>query len=178
MVKLIDYLPDVIKDYAIFQTISDSVSPFINVCTVNIDNLGLNQYIMTANEDGIARYEQLLGITPKLTNTLDDRRFRVLAAFSSKLPYTYESLNSELNHLCGEGGYELELLSDLYKLFVRVGLDKKEQYDEVEKLVNKRTPANMIIDLSLLYNDHALLGGFTHSSLAAYSHIELREEAI
>ena len=119
MVNLIDYLPEVFQDSEIFRHISDNVSPKYDACLTDINDLLDIQFIISANENGILRYEQLLGITPKLTNSLEDRRFRVLSILSNKLPYTYESLKSELDLLCGVDGYDITLSSDIYTLLIR-----------------------------------------------------------
>jgi len=177
VVSMIEYLPDVLKDNRLFLAISQSVSPRFDECQEATDQLLNNQFILTADEDGIMRYEQLLGIRPKLTNTLDDRRFLVLSVFSSRLPYTYETLANELNHLCGTNGYNIVLEPNDYTIIVRVGLDKKQQYDVVEKLVRKRTPANIIVDLSLLYNSHIVLSSYPHGDLELRTYKQIKEDA-
>jgi len=39
-------------------------------------------------------------------------------------------------------------------------------------------PANMIIDLRLIYNQHLTLKQFTHAHLQTYTHNQLRNEVI
>ena len=70
----------------------------------------------------------------------------------------------------------MQLQNTLYKLVVRVALSASKQYSEVEKLLKRTVPANMLIDLALLYNQHQTLAGFTHQQLSAFTHKELRED--
>ena len=118
--KLIDYLPYVIRDYAEFQGIMGSEQPEIEKAWNTTDDLLDNQFIPTAGNMGLSRWEKILGITPKGTNNFND----------------------------------------------------------VESLLNRVVPQNMVVTLLQLYNTHAELGRFTHAQLAAYTHNQLRNEVL
>ena len=83
-----------------------------------------------------------------------------------------------MGNLCGEEGYVLELLNLEYKVKVRVALKSKKNYRMVEGLLGEVIPANMEIDLSLLYNQHKTLRQFTHGQLTAYTHNQIRNEVL
>ena len=80
--KLIDYLPYVIRDYAEFQGIMGSEQPEVEKAWNTTDDLLDNQFIPTAGNMGLSRWEKILGITPKGTDSLEDRRFRILTRIS------------------------------------------------------------------------------------------------
>ena len=84
--KLIDYLPYVIRDYAEFQGIMGSEQPEIEKAWNTTDDLLDNQFIPTAGNMGLSRWEKILGITPKGTDSLEDRRFRILKNFRTPCP--------------------------------------------------------------------------------------------
>ena len=48
----------------------------------------------------------------------------------------------------------------------------------VKEMLEEVIPANMEIDLSLLYNQHETLAKFTHKELAKYTHRQIREEVL
>ena len=52
----------------------------------------------------------------------------------------------------------------------------KNNFNNVEALIEKISPANMVIDLSLAYNQHQSLQTMTHAQLAAMTHYEIRNE--
>jgi hypothetical protein len=137
-----------------------------------------DQFVNDATENGVARWESILEIVPKGTETLEVRKFRIISRLNEQLPYTYGKLKQQLKTLCGEDGYALELLNNEYKLIVRVELTVKGKFNEVGSLLNRTVPANMIIDLSLIYNQHSLLSSFTHNQLSNYTHYKLRNEVI
>ena len=99
--KLIDYLPYVIRDYAEFQGIMGSEQPEIEKAWNTTDDLLDNQFIPTAGNMGLSRREKILGITPKGTDSLEDRRFRILTRINEELPYTLPQLRNILETLCG-----------------------------------------------------------------------------
>ena len=112
------------------------------------------------------------------TDTLDERRFRVLAKINAQLPFSIRRLRQQLSTLCGEDGYKLEVNGGVYTLTVKVALTAKRNQQAVEELLADIVPANMVCTTSLLYNQHADLTRFTHAQLALLTHFEIREEVL
>lgn len=141
-----------------------------------LDTLLRNQFVQTADETGLRRFESVLGITPRSTADLEDRRFTVAAQFLERRPTTLRFLKRQLESLCGADGYTLTLDPAAYTLTVRLALAKKEQYRTVERLIAQVKPANILSELDLLYNRHSQFFGRTFSEMAAYTHSALRSE--
>ena len=139
------------------------------------DSLLADQFILTAGESGISRWEKILGIAPKGTDTLDDRRFRVLTRLNEELPYTLPKLCEMLSNLCG-GKFTAEL-SD-YTLSVKLGLSAKSNYSDVAMLLDRVIPANILAEVSLLYNKYNMLHPYTHAQLHLHTHEGLRTEEV
>ena len=158
------YLPEVLKNVREFNSIAEVEQAEIEKLWCEIENILNDQFIESATENGVKRFEKILKLVPKATDTLEKRKFRILTRFNEQIPYTMSTLDSKLKTLCGENGYTLELVSDAYKV--------------VKVLLMRTVPVNMIVDLSLLYNKHELLGRFTHLQLSKYSHDGLRNEVM
>ena len=174
-----DYLMGyVIRDYAEFQGIMGSEQPEIEKAWNTTDDLLDNQFIPTAGNMGLSRWEKILGITPKGTDSLEDRRFRILTRINEELPYTLPQLRNILETLCGKGNYSADVEEGTYQLLVKIGLAAKNNFNDVESLLNRVVPQNMVVTLLQLYNTHAELGRFTHAQLAAYTHNQLRNEVL
>lgn len=176
--QLIHYLPYVIRDYFEFQGIMCGEQPEFERAWSSADDLLNNQFILTAGNMGLSRWEKILEITPKGTDTLEDRRFRILTRINEELPYTLPQLRNILKTLCGEGNYSAEVEGGTYQLVVKVGLAAKNNFNDVESLLDRVVPQNMVVNLLQLYNTHAELGRFTHEQLAAYTHDSLRNEVL
>lgn len=176
--KLIDYLPPVIKNAAEFEAIMEAIQPeFVDVETAII-NAFKDTFVNDATEVGVKRWESMLKIVPKSVDTLEDRKFRILARLNEQLPYTFRSLDDRLITLCGQNGFTMELFNDIYTLKVRIELVVKGQYEAVEQLLKRIVPANLVIDLDLRYNQHEKLGNYTHGQLSAFTHSHIRNEVL
>lgn len=175
---LLDYLPDVLKDIREYRAIMTAEQPELE------DGWALAEYalqesvLMTATDYGLKRWEDMIGITPKATETPDERRFRILAFIAGDTPYTYRELERLLANLCGEDGYEIDLDHGAYTLSVKIALTAKNNYDAVQDLLGKTLPANLVLYLDLKYNQHQHLTAARHRDLAAFTHQQLREDAL
>ena len=89
-----------------------------------------------------------------------------------------KTLKQQLEALCGKDGYSIELYNDAYTIEVKVNLIAKSNFDDVDALLQRVIPANMIIDLRLIYNQHSTLKQFTHAHLQTYTHNQLRSEVL
>lgn len=176
--KLIDYLPSVLRDVREYNTIVTAEEPEMLRAWEALENILKDNFIDEATEEGVLRLEGILKIIPKAVDTLADRKFRIKAKVNEQLPYTFRDLEERLALLCGSEGYTCELINEDYTLKVRIKLTAKSQFGEVERLLNRIVPANMMVDFSLLYKQHLSLATFTHNQLSTYTHNQLRNEVI
>lgn len=178
VISILTYIPPVLADAEEQKQIAKALNPEINMLWEEIERVQNNQFISSSDEYGVDRRENTLDIKPKNTETLDDRKFRLISREIERLPYTYRVLENKLKTLCGENGYTLNI--DYYNeiIKVRVDLISKKAYEEVKLMLEKMSPLNYFIDLSLLYNSHIVLSGFTHRQLSQYTHKQLREEVL
>ena len=176
--KLQDYLPPILLKTYEFPLLCDTEQPEIDRLRDAADAVLDAQFISTAGETAIARYEKIFGITPMDTDTLAERRFKVLAKINAQLPFSVRRLRQQLETLCGTDGYKLELDGDRYTLTIKVALTAKRNQQAIDELLADIVPANMVCTTSLLYNQHADLTRFTHAQLALLTHFEIREEVL
>ena len=177
--NLIDYLPQVVKNIKEYKAImNDAEQPEIVVGWRNIDNIWYDQFIDSLTDNGCDRWEKMLKIQPKATDTVEIRRFRIKTKLNEDLPYTYNALVHMLNNLCGEGHYTIQIDNDKYKIKILIELTVKRMRDEVESTIKRIIPANLILEVDLRYNQHKTLAKYTYKQLSKYTHIELREEVL
>lgn len=176
--KLQDYLPPILLKTYEFPLLCETEQPEIDRLHDAADAVLDAQFLSTAGEYAIQRYEKIFGALPQDTDTLDERRFKVLTRINTQLPFSVRRLRQQLETLCGADGYKLELDGDRYTLTVKVALTAKRNQQAVEELLADIVPANMVYTTSLLYNQHADLTRFTHAQLALLTHFEIREEVL
>lgn len=104
-----------------------------------------NQFIAYADENGIYAYEQLFQIVadPE-TETLEERRFRLLNRIQTLSYYTMIYLRQKLNSLFGENNYEVEMDYLNYTLYVKSNASNSFIYKEIIATINKIKPANIV----------------------------------
>ena len=177
--NLIEYLPHLIRDVREYKAILNDAEQMEMVDGwQSIDNALNDQFIIDATENGVERWEKILGIVPQATLTLDERKFAIAVRINEQLPFTLTFLNEQLKTLCGENGFSISLDNNLYSLFVQVALKAKSNYDSVRFLLERVVPANLIINLSLKYNQHKTLADYTHRELKEYTNYQLRNEEL
>ena len=104
-----------------------------------------NQFIAYADEDGIYAYEQLFQIVadPE-TETLEERRFRLLNRIQTLSYYTMIYLRQKLDSLFGKNNYEIEMDYPNYTLYIKSNASNSFIYKEVIATINKIKPANIV----------------------------------
>ena len=174
--KLIDYLPLFMQDYREMAVIMETEQTEIDHLWVEAENALADQFILEATENGVKRWESMLGISPKDTDSLDERKFRILTKLNQELPYTLRKLEQALTNLCGVNGYSVEVQAAEYHIEVKLAVSNANNYSEVENVLNKMIPANMTQYVQIMYNSNNVLAQFTHEQLSAYTHEQLRNE--
>ena len=173
---LIDYLPQYMQEYLEMQKIMEAEQPEIDLLWTAAENALADQFILEATESGVKRWESMLGISPKGTDSLDERKFRILTLLNQELPYTMRKLEQALTNLCGADGYSITVNSAEYQVEVKLALSNENNRGEVEKILKKMIPANMVQIINIMYNSNTVLMQFTHAQLSAYTHEQLRSE--
>lgn len=177
--NLIEYLPPFLREIKEYQAILTTADqPEIVLLWQAAENVFKDQFIMDATENGVSRWEKILGIVPKATHTLEERKFDILTRINEKLPFTITTLKEQLSTLCGADGYSVFLDNNKYLLKVQIALKAKNNFEAVNSLLKRIVPANMMILLSLKYNQNEVLSRYTHRQLQPFTHYQLRNEVL
>lgn len=174
--KLIDYLPPVLAEVRDYQALMQAEQAEIDRLWAAAERLLENQFIDGTDEAGIARYELMLDIQPKATDDLALRQFRVLSRYNEQLPYTYRKMLEQLKSLCGENGVKA-MLNGL-TIEIKVELTAKEKVNEVRELLERMLPANVLVTVSLLYNQWGSVKHLTWGQAKNKTWEQLRNEVL
>lgn len=141
---LIDYLPTVLKDVREYKVVTAAEQPEIFDFFGEIQTALDNQFIMYLTEYGVKRWEKIIGIVPKATYTLEERKFTILTMLSKRLPYTYRMLHQVLTELCGEDNYIIDLDANAYALTIWLEFMSDNNAEIVAMMLKQLCPANLI----------------------------------
>lgn len=123
-----------------------------------------NQFISFCDISGIKRFEELLGITPSITDDLDARIFRVLTVWMDLIPYTYRVLLERLTSLVGEMHFSVIPDFNNYHIEIHLFDVTSSQISSVDELLGSLLPANLtrFTTTSIIKNidSNIYLGGY------------------
>lgn len=174
----IKYLPELLQPIQDFQGLNDAykaeLKDLYEVCAALFDD----QFIATASETILAKWENHLGILPNATDTLDERRFRILAKLNDTPPYTEQYLKNKLVELCSDGEFELEIDIPNYTVRVGVTVNSTANTDTINAWLRELLPANLLLSVYQVLTRYYELVGFTHDDLAQYTHEQIKYREI
>ncbi len=169
--RLIDHLPPILQGVQEYRALCDTVETELACVRDGIEAVRRNLVISTAEEEGLSRWEEALGLSK--SGSKPDRRAAVLARMVD-LPYSLTRLKARLRGLVGEHGYTLAL--DGRTLHVLLSLEAKSAYDTVCNVIGNILPANIALTVSVKLTTHDELAALTHTALAVFTHEEIRNE--
>lgn len=168
------YLPDIIHQIREYQEIEKKYDHNIVTAISQLNRIEQNRFLDGLDEYGCERNEQILGIIPDPSDTLEDRRRRIRGYYTSNKPYTIKKLREVLGAMCRENGYILTVDTENYIVKVAIKLESRRLVDNADELVRRMVPANLIVDVYLLYNQNISFKKYTHGELKKYTHYQLR----
>lgn len=175
--ELMDYLPSVMREIQELQYLMRAEQPEAERFWTGLADALADQFVPTALETGVIRWEKILKISPKATDTLEERKFRITARMTEKLPYTWRRLEEQLKLICGADGFSLELTGE-FLVTIKVGLKSKRNYETAKEMVERVLPSNLVLDISVLYNQHKTIHGYTHRRLHERTQNQIRNEVL
>ncbi|GKH50372.1 hypothetical protein CE91St46_14830 [Eubacteriales bacterium] len=146
-VYLLSYWMPLLKKLKEFKEIAKTEEPELRYILEAIDRTLANMFIETADEYGIKRYEDMMGIVPDESDTLDTRRFRVLTLWNDYVPYTEPELYRWLVSVCGSAdAFTLEEHYKEYWLKLTTRLGVKGAYELISDTLAEMLPANLVLE--------------------------------
>ena len=147
MKELVDikaYAPKYFREYReadfVYEKENAELKRIWDILEQTLDNF----YIETMGIDGIKRMESIARIQPLDTDTLEERRFRILSKLNKQLPYTFESLNQWLITNLGKDNFELNLYNEKYQLDLIIKEYSNKIMRYILNEIREMIPANIL----------------------------------
>lgn len=144
-VDLVSYLPPEIANFKETVAALEAENPEFVLVWKAADRVLYNEFIETADEYGISRFEKILNILPSTEDTLESRRARVQARWNSTIPYTLKTLVDKLAALCGDSNFTIVKDYPHYRITLEVELGLYGQVEELERIIESMIPCNMVV---------------------------------
>lgn len=146
-VNLVEYLPPFLREYRELKALMNAENPEFDAVYSAAERVLKNEFIETADEYGLSRFENLLGILPSKNDTLESRRARVFSRWFTELPYTMRAFLEKLSGLSEYGNIMVSTDFEHYRVSIETDFELYGQTDEIERLVELMFPCNIIADL-------------------------------
>lgn len=154
-INLLDYLPLFLQMFKELQAIMTSENPEFQFVSDEGDVVLDNTFILHCNEDGISRFEKLMGIYPLPGDTLEVRQQKVLIRWNDTIPYTMKAFLSKIATLQGNDNIQIVFDKDTYTLHVTTHLEKQGQQDDLAYLFETVVPCNIVVVSKNILNCNA-----------------------
>lgn len=145
-VSLTEYLPEFLSGFSETKAALKAEEPEFELLWDSAERVLKNQFIETADEYGISRFESIMGILPSAEDSLEVRRARVSSKWLSALPYTLKMLVKKLFVLCGGEDFRVIKKYDGYTVRVVTHLKSYGELLGLKELLEEMIPANIVID--------------------------------
>lgn len=166
----LDSLPQIYQPIYDFRTLANNYGLELKDLYGCLESVIDSQFINDAPEDVISKWEGYLKIVPNGTDSLDERRFRILARLNDTPPYTDRYLENKLDQLCGEGYWRLFKEYNDYTLVVEIAMDSIANTETMFALIRDMIPANLHLIVRQYHSRHYELSGYTYEQLGQYTH--------
>ena len=177
-IHLLEYLPDYLKQVKELNAICDTEEKELETIEEQLVQLMDDCFLSSCGITGIKRYESMLETEPLPGDSLEDRRFRLLAKWNNTVPYNFAYLQRQLALLCGADGYRMQLDQKKGTLTVKVVLVSKNMLESVRQMLENVIPCSICLDVDLLYNQYGTVKKYTCGQLKQYTYRQIREEVM
>lgn len=160
-----------IRDVRAVIDAGDKVGDTLEKALFELDD---NICIKTSDEPGIAHRENVLGISPRDTASLEDRRLEILLRWYDTPIYTEVALRQKLDGVLGKGEYILTVDLENKTIVCEVKLTRRLMLDSVQALLEMMVPLDYILSVKLRYNQYKILKPYRYGELKKYTYKELR----
>ena len=134
--KLINYLPYQVREFREYQGITTGEQPEFELAWDAQEEVFVNQFVDTALDYGLSRWEKMLKIFPKGTDTLETRRARIKAKLNNFVPYTIRVLARMLTAISDGDPFTVSLEPGTYLLKIVTEWGASGQIEGLEYLIN------------------------------------------
>ena len=143
-IDLGQYLPPFLLKFRELQALFHAEEPEFQTVMAESNRAMNNLFVDTADEEGVARREAIIGIKPASEDTLDDRKQTIISESYDNIPFTYRALVQRLK--MAQGNDDVRVVYDdvdPYLLHISTFATTQAQKDRTDRIIETMIPANM-----------------------------------
>ena len=138
------YLPPFLKNFLEMREIMGAEEPEFQTLVEQCDEVMNDNFITTATAKGIARFEQMLKITPSTEASLERRRSAIMTRWWNVIPYTIRGLKNRIVAIQGNDNVQISFSEENpYLIQIVTRLETAGQVDDLAYILQTMLPANL-----------------------------------
>ena len=177
-VDLLSYLPPFLQEFKENRETLNAENPEFILVWNGADRVLKNEFIETADEYGISRFEQILKISPLNPDTLERRRRRVMLRWLDRIPYTLRAFLERLSEICKGSDFSVVKEYLKYKISITADLEEAGQTEELDRLIEEMMPCNMVVISANKIPCGAGESLYTAGTVCYVEHIEIMDDGV
>ena len=138
------YLPLIYDGVTEMEALVSSEQKLLDKIIVEYTKWHLNQYILTADEEGIKIFEDQVNILASPDETLEYRRQRLISRVSMQPPFTMRYLRGKLDEYIGKDSWNAWVDYPNFTLYIESAAENQMWYQEIAIFINRIKPANIV----------------------------------
>lgn len=171
-VEIGSYAPEFLSEYKEIKTIYNCENIELEKIWETIYSILDNAFVETASEYGVARWENIIGITAnKSVESLQFRKERILNRLTMMPPFTIRFLRKQLDTVIGAEKYDVYVDYANYTLYLESSASNQNWYEEISFTINKIKPANIVFINKPLLTENIRISEQIESSKVKYNYI-------
>ncbi|GHU47608.1 hypothetical protein FACS1894120_5740 [Clostridia bacterium] len=171
--ECLSHLPSFLREYPEFQSLCSYADSLVLGVWEYARFVLEARFVYFCDAAALARYEDMLSLTPAAGDTLQLRRTRVALRLTETVPINYRMLREQTGLLCGHYDSAFSFDRDSYTLTVMYSLDGADVSSAIYDVLRRLVPAAVAIEVKPRRNTHGDLSRFTRAELSEYTYHEL-----
>lgn len=150
-VDLVSYLPPFLAEFKEISAALEAENPEFVLVWKAAERVLKNEFIATADEYGIGRFEKILQIFPSSDDTLESRRLRVQSRWFTTIPYTWRVLIQKMSMICGEVNFKMYFpQKECYGIEIQVYIEPQSEFllQEIDRMLVNYLPVNLCYQIT------------------------------
>ena len=149
-VKIEGYWPKVVVKMREMGQIADTENAEFDLLWAAFSNFISDLFIKTATENGVSRWESILGIVPASGASLADRKNVILTQVNIKVPYTWRIVKKIIAEFFGATTFEMEYEIDFQTLIVSGNGATESQISQLSEILKWILPAQIKLVMKIV----------------------------
>lgn len=183
VISLSTFLPPVTRDSKDVQELMRIEDTELQALWEAMCDIFYNQFISTMTAYGLQQWEKIFDVMPKATDTLQDRRTRILQLLMGARPYTVLSFQAILDTIYGPGKVTIHVDNDKYEFWMELTADMMSKNMSIREFAETIVPKNLLILISNTQNAtlQQYTGGYVRQqgvvAIAGYTGVDIGDMA-